>query len=94
MLSYDSTMSNGQDKNSAGQLPPVASTSSAQKHGQEDQQQARQHIWLVTGPAGCGKTTVAEHLAEALKIPYVEGDQVNDGARPQRGASEFFVAPD
>ncbi|PFH56105.1 hypothetical protein XA68_17057 [Ophiocordyceps unilateralis] len=32
------------------------------------------HIWLVTGPAGCGKTTVAEYLAEALGMPYVEGD--------------------
>lgn len=34
------------------------------------------HIWLVTGPAGCGKTTVAEHLATSLKLPYVEGDNV------------------
>lgn len=35
------------------------------------------HIWLVTGPAGCGKTTVAEHLATALNFPYIEGDSVS-----------------
>lgn len=34
------------------------------------------HIWLVTGPAGCGKTTVAQHLSKALNIPYIEGDAV------------------
>lgn len=35
-----------------------------------------EHIFLVTGPAGCGKTTVAQHLAEKMKAPYVEGDDV------------------
>lgn len=39
-------------------------------------QPAHHHIWLVTGPAGCGKTMVASHLADALNIPYVEGDEV------------------
>lgn len=34
------------------------------------------HIWLVTGPAGCGKTTVAEHLSKSLHLPYLEGDAV------------------
>ncbi len=34
------------------------------------------HIWLVTGPAGCGKTTVAKHLASNLDVPYIEGDDV------------------
>ncbi|KAG5928490.1 hypothetical protein E4U42_000562 [Claviceps africana] len=34
----------------------------------------RPHLWLVTGPAGCGKTTVAEYLAGALDVPYIEGD--------------------
>lgn len=34
------------------------------------------HIWLVTGPAGCGKTTVAKHLSEKMNVPYIEGDDV------------------
>ena len=35
-----------------------------------------EHIWIVTGPAGCGKTTVAQFLAQNLDFPYVEGDDV------------------
>lgn len=34
------------------------------------------HIWLVTGPAGCGKSTVAKYLASTLHLPYIEGDEV------------------
>jgi len=34
-------------------------------------------LWVCTGPAGCGKTTVAEHLAEQLQLPYIEGDNVS-----------------
>ncbi|KAI9878105.1 MAG: hypothetical protein M1830_001864 [Pleopsidium flavum] len=34
------------------------------------------HIWIITGPAGCGKTTVAQYLAKELSIPYIEGDDV------------------
>jgi len=37
---------------------------------------AHHHIWLVTGPAGCGKSTVAEHIAKAMKLPFIEGDNV------------------
>lgn len=35
-----------------------------------------EHIWIITGPAGCGKTTVAQYLAKELQLPYVEGDDV------------------
>lgn len=34
------------------------------------------HMWIITGPAGCGKSTVAQYLAKELKIPYIEGDDV------------------
>ncbi len=34
------------------------------------------HIWIITGPAGCGKSTVAQYLAENLLVPYIEGDEV------------------
>jgi len=36
-----------------------------------------EHIWIITGPAGCGKTTVAQYLAKTLSLPYVEGDDVS-----------------
>lgn len=32
------------------------------------------HIWVITGPAGCGKTSVAEYLHQTFKLPYLEGD--------------------
>lgn len=35
------------------------------------------HMWIVTGPAGCGKSTVAKFLAKQLSIPFVEGDDVS-----------------
>ena len=33
-------------------------------------------IWLVTGPAGSGKSTVAKYLATSLNYSYIEGDEV------------------
>lgn len=35
------------------------------------------HIWIITGPAGCGKTSVAEYLAATFSMPYLEGDSVS-----------------
>ncbi|KAI1096228.1 carbohydrate kinase [Rostrohypoxylon terebratum] len=42
------------------------------------------HIWLVTGPAGCGKTTVAKHLSSALNLPYIEGDEFHPKANIEK----------
>ena len=42
------------------------------------------HIWVVTGPAGCGKTTTALHLTKQLSLPYIEGDEVNQLYRDSR----------
>jgi len=38
------------------------------------------HIWLVTGPAGCGKSTIARYLSDALNLPYIEGDEYHPQA--------------
>lgn len=54
---------------------PTSANSGAHVNGSLDSKY--HHIWLVTGPAGCGKTTVAEYLAQALKLPYIEGDSVS-----------------
>ncbi|RYP70188.1 hypothetical protein DL769_005067 [Monosporascus sp. CRB-8-3] len=45
------------------------------------------HIWLVTGPAGCGKTTVAKHISSRLNIPYVEGDDFHPKANVEKMAN-------
>ncbi|KAK7753217.1 hypothetical protein SLS62_004736 [Diatrype stigma] len=45
------------------------------------------HIWLVTGPAGCGKSTVAEHIAQELNMPYLEGDNFHPQANIDKMAS-------
>lgn len=39
--------------------------------------QEQQHIWVITGPAGCGKTSVAESLHQTYDMPYLEGDTVS-----------------
>lgn len=36
-----------------------------------------QHIWVVTGPAGCGKSTVGNVLRTELGVPFLEGDDVS-----------------
>ncbi|KAK4128384.1 carbohydrate kinase [Parathielavia appendiculata] len=43
-----------------------------------------QHIWLVTGPAGCGKSTVAKHLATSLQVPFIEGDEYHPQANIEK----------
>lgn len=43
-----------------------------------------QHIWVVTGPAGCGKSTVGQALRKELGASFLEGDDVrgSPGQRP------------
>lgn len=44
------------------------------------------HIWLITGPAGCGKSTVAQFIAKAMNLPYIEGDEYHPQANVDKMA--------
>lgn len=89
MLSYDSPLPiKGQTSPAATALPPTFdkisnngsvmpnSKPSHGRHFAHGHEENYHHIWLVTGPAGCGKSTVAEYLANVLDMPFVEGDSV------------------
>ncbi|KAJ5374904.1 Shikimate kinase [Penicillium concentricum] len=43
-----------------------------------------QHIWVVTGPAGCGKSTVGNVLRTELGIPFLEGDDFHPAANKDK----------
>ncbi|KAK3628631.1 hypothetical protein LTR56_002019 [Elasticomyces elasticus] len=49
-------------------------TTNGTPHQTSSSQPQQKHIWVITGPAGCGKTSVAEYLHQQLQIPYLEGD--------------------
>lgn len=39
-------------------------------------QPVHRHLFIVTGPAGCGKSSVAQYLAKTQDFQYIEGDEV------------------
>lgn len=85
MLSYDSPVVVGAESSKAAvaavaAAPPQIRQQPSTRMAAPAPEQARghHHIFLVTGPAGCGKTTVAEHLAQAVDMPYIEGDSVSE----------------
>jgi len=47
------------------------------------------HIWIITGPAGCGKTSVAEYLASTFAMPYLEGDAFHPQANIEKMANNI-----
>jgi hypothetical protein len=36
------------------------------------------HLFIVTGPAGCGKSTVGKFIAKSMNLPFIEGDEVSN----------------
>ncbi|KAL4920218.1 P-loop containing nucleoside triphosphate hydrolase protein [Aspergillus aurantiobrunneus] len=46
-----------------------------------------QHIWVVTGPAGSGKSTVGRYLQQELGVPFLEGDDFHPPSNKAKMAS-------
>ncbi|KAL8868700.1 MAG: hypothetical protein Q9174_004816 [Haloplaca sp. 1 TL-2023] len=46
------------------------------------------HMWIITGPAGCGKSTIAQYLAKELSLPYIEGDDYHSESNKDKMASD------
>ncbi|KAH8910858.1 carbohydrate kinase [Coniochaeta sp. PMI_546] len=67
---------------SNGHVPNGVVTNGVQANGR--QAPGEHHIWLVTGPAGCGKSTVAKYLAKSLNLPYIEGDEYHPKANVEK----------
>ncbi|KAK2880686.1 hypothetical protein FQN49_000455 [Arthroderma sp. PD_2] len=67
-------------------VPPPSSSSVASSalNSHPNPNAMQQHIWIVTGPAGCGKTTVAQGLAKELHLPYIEGDDYHSKSNREK----------
>lgn len=55
---------------------PISLRQAYQQPQKESRARSLRHVIVVTGPAGCGKSSVAEFLASAMGLPYIEGDNV------------------
>ena len=51
------------------------------------------NILIVTGPAGCGKSTVAKFLAERYGFYYIEGDDVRQSNTLDSGVTDKCIVP-
>ncbi|KUJ20608.1 glucokinase [Mollisia scopiformis] len=85
MLSYEKRPAMGNPTPATSDhLPLNTSSSSLQTNGltssKNQPKSEHHHLWLVTGPAGCGKSTVAQFIANAMNLPYIEGDEFHPQA--------------
>jgi gluconokinase len=60
---------------SASNLSNGTSLSNGRTNKYNQLETTHHHIWLITGPAGCGKSTVAQFIAKTMNLPYIEGDE-------------------
>lgn len=52
------------------------------------------HIFIITGPAGCGKSSVAFFLARRLNLPYIEGDDFHPRSNIEKMANGIPLTDD
>ncbi|KAF2637013.1 carbohydrate kinase [Massarina eburnea CBS 473.64] len=69
--------------------PPIATPSNITSSANTVKQAAmsiksNQHILIVTGPAGCGKSTVAKGLSDRYAFKYIEGDEFHPPENVQK----------
>jgi len=92
MLSYDNrpTSVGGQPNSQSDHLPITTSPSDTKPNGSTNGSNqpdtTHHHIWLITGPAGCGKSTVAQYIAKAMNLPFIEGDNFHPSANVEKMA--------
>jgi ATP-dependent protease Clp ATPase subunit len=82
MLSYENRPALGQPTPAASDHLPITTPSTTSitngiSTSKSQPETKNSHIWLITGPAGCGKSTVAAYIAKAMNLPYIEGDEVS-----------------
>jgi len=89
MLSYENRPALGQAPPATSDHLPIATSTSntiiangSQRSSQPDTK--HHHIWLITGPAGCGKSTVAQFIAKAMNLPFMEGDEYHSATNIEK----------
>jgi len=60
-----------------------APTPAMQRHSRKMSRPDR-HVFVVYGPAGCGKTTIAQHIAQTHNLEYIEGDNYHPASNVQK----------
>ncbi|KAF8421156.1 hypothetical protein BGX38DRAFT_1147362 [Terfezia claveryi] len=63
-------------------------------HQQKPSKPVQRHIFIITGPAGCGKSSVAKYLAQALDLPYIEGDDYHSEANVRKMSNGIPLTDD
>jgi gluconokinase len=95
MLSYNNrpTSVGGQPASQSDHLSITTSPSDTKlngaTNGSNQPDTKHHHIWLVTGPAGCGKSTVAQYIATAMNLPFIEGDSFHPSANIGKMAKDI-----
>ncbi|KAH8675838.1 P-loop containing nucleoside triphosphate hydrolase protein [Xylariales sp. PMI_506] len=71
----------------ANSVPATVTSNVASDAVTNGESAPKHHIWLVTGPAGCGKSTIGAHLAKELGLPYLEGDEFHPQSNVEKMAN-------